>query len=88
MKIKWKIVRRGQGERTPVRHKVCQDCGEELTKFRFEINDHITTGAEIASRTLVCPECVLVAYLNKASLWEWLNRLFKPKYKRDEVVEK
>ena len=87
MKIKWRIVRSGQGGRTPARHKVCRHCGEELTKYRFEINDHITTGDEIASRTRVCPQCVLMVYLNRTTFWEWLFRCFKPKYKTSDVKE-
>ncbi|MCK5617572.1 hypothetical protein KAR91_87720 [Candidatus Pacearchaeota archaeon] len=87
MKIKWRIARSGQGGRTPAKHKACRDCGEELTKFRFEINDHVTTGAEIASRTRVCPQCVLMAYLNSVTFWEWVRRFFKPKYKRNEIIE-
>ncbi len=91
MKIKWKIVRRGQGERTPTRQKVCQDCGEELTKFRFEIMEHetTTTGFELEQlRSHVCPQCVLMADLNRTTFWDHLNRFFKLKYNRNEVVEK
>ena len=80
MKIKWRIARSGQGGRTPARHKVCRDCGEELTKFRFEIKEYDL-------RTRVCPQCVLMAYMNRVTFWEWVFRFFKPKYNRNEIIE-
>ena len=88
MKIKWRIARSGQGGRTPAKHKFCRDCGEELTKFRFEITEHEeVTGFDIeASRIRVCPQCVLIAYLNKDTVWGWIRRLFKPKYS-NEIIE-
>lgn len=99
MKVKWKIAKSNQRGRAPSRHKTCQDCGEKLTKYRFEIEDYVkmkaaikeqrdNTGKNIVPRFRVCPQCVLMAYLNKVTFWEGITRLLKPqKYFSDEVIE-
>jgi len=89
MKIQWRIAKSNQGGRAPTRHKVCRDCGEELIKYRFEIAEYDKATSVLKPLySRVCPQCVLMAYLNSTTFWDHLNRFFKSKCKRDEVVEK
>jgi len=66
VKVKFKIVRSGQGGRIPAKYKVCADCGTELVKHRYEI---ITGPPLFFDRKRVCPMCVLLGYLNNERTW-------------------
>ena len=61
----------------------CQDCGKELTKYRFEIAEHRSGWKS----NRICPQCVLMPYINKASFWQLLNPFYKPKFKPEDILE-
>ena len=79
--ITWKIVETAAvGKRIPKSYKKCHDCGCDLTHYRFEIRF-------LDSKLRVCPACVLLEYLNKDTFLNKLAMWFKPKYRRDQLVE-
>lgn len=86
--IKFKIIRSGQGGRIPSKYKVCWDCGERLTKYRFDVVAvppvSMFEAPQKDRRERICPMCVLVGYFNMRAPW-W-KRWFKP-YTKADLIE-
>jgi hypothetical protein len=95
--ITWKIVETTVvGKRKPKSYKKCDDCGCDLTHYRFEFFKwervpclDIPRYAFVnpSPKIRVCPACVLLEYVNKDTFWNKLVMWFKPRYRRYQLEE-